>query len=128
MHLLLLRKILQALVLFLLAMVLTGCVTSNRKLAEETRPQPAIIPANLKYTEDQTAANKAITGKSALRDYADASLPSQIGYSLQELNKPENENEYPAIADIPAPDYSLMTAEERKKLEEELLLIGQRNQ
>nr|WP_321457334.1 hypothetical protein [uncultured Cohaesibacter sp.] len=51
-------------------------------------------------------------------------IPSQLAYSIELLNAEPKDEDYPAIVELSTKDPSLLTPEERKKLEAELIKLG----
>ncbi len=53
-------------------------------------------------------------------------LPSELGYSMSLLNEAQQTEDYPAIAVLSDKDPALLTPEERKALEAELLKLNKK--
>ena len=110
-----------------LVLFLAGCSATHSDLAG----------ADLTESEATASQSAAVEtdGSSGVISDAQASTikrvpfaPTQLGYSLDLLNDTPDSTDYPTISNLKDKDPALLTPEERRNLEAELLKLNERAQ
>lgn len=119
-------------ILVIASLLLSGCASSLDAIENGSDVMGAEQASQTHVTQPPSEAQaplpkdaKILTPGSRVNDYVNENLPSQFAHTIQELNKPPLNDQYPTIEDIPQSERRLLTLEERRQLEEELRRLNQ---
>ncbi|WP_162916736.1 hypothetical protein [Cohaesibacter haloalkalitolerans] len=106
-----------------------GCSATHQDFADSPSATSGLV-AQTRTTNGTATSDKQATGKLASGNQAGEGqsmlLPSELGYSMSLLNEAQQTEDYPAVAVLSDKDPALLTPEERKALEAELLKLNKR--
>nr|WP_320142515.1 hypothetical protein [uncultured Cohaesibacter sp.] len=110
-----------------LVLFLAGCSATHSDLAGADLTES-------EATASQSAAVEADDSSGVISDAQASTIkrvpfaPTQLGYSLDLLNDTPDSTDYPTISNLKDKDPALLTPEERRNLEAELLKLNERAQ
>lgn len=110
-----------------LVLFLAGCSATHSDLAGADLTES-------EATASQSAAVETDNSSGVISDAQASTIkrvpfaPTQLGYSLDLLNDTPDSTDYPTISNLKDKDPALLTPEERRNLEAELLKLNERAQ
>lgn len=110
-----------------LVLFLAGCSATHSDLAGADLTES-------EATASQSAAVETDDSSGVISDAQASTIkrvpfaPTQLGYSLDLLNDTPDSTDYPTISNLKDKDSALLTPEERRNLEAELLKLNERAQ
>ncbi|WP_319496109.1 hypothetical protein [uncultured Cohaesibacter sp.] len=113
------------------AMVLAaaGCSATHQDFADSPSSTGGLVSQNKTTNGAAATASQASFSQASSSQTGEGKsmlLPSELGYSMSLLNEAQQTEDYPAIAVLSDKDPALLTPEERKALEAELLKLNKK--